>query len=45
MFNYHVNDLSRRWSVEIGFFATAAGQNAGRELGRWPGSGIAFERR
>lgn len=28
-----VYDLSRRWSVEAGFFATVAGQNAGRELG------------
>ncbi len=28
-----VYDLSRNWSVEAGFFATLAGQNAGRELG------------
>lgn len=28
-----VYDLSRHWSVEAGFFATVAGQNAGRELG------------
>jgi hypothetical protein len=26
-------DLTRHWSVEAGFFATVAGQNAGRELG------------
>ncbi len=28
-----VYDLSRHWSVEAGFFATVAGQNAGHELG------------
>ncbi|MHB8886948.1 MAG: hypothetical protein ACYC5H_18030 [Methylovirgula sp.] len=28
-----VYDLTRQWSVELGFFATIIGQNAGRELG------------
>lgn len=28
-----VYDLSRQWSVELGFFATIVGQDAGRELG------------
>ncbi|MGO9133411.1 MAG: hypothetical protein ACLP8A_05085 [Methylovirgula sp.] len=28
-----VYDLTRHWSIEGGFFATVAGQNAGRELG------------
>jgi hypothetical protein len=28
-----VYDVSRHWSIQAGFFATVAGQNAGRELG------------